>query len=190
MNPVRRVYSWTAAGIATTAAATLLALTSRPSTAQQGDAFGDEESVAFAEELWEALSSSGYVGEGAIRSYAYEGSEPHGVVLEQVESMLTVDGRRGALIVKSNFMADGLTTDQVMNSNRSQYLEATTVMFKREEGYAPEAGDWLWAKYLPNGELDMAPNGLQMAGRVQGCIDCHSEASGGDLVFLHDRFSE
>jgi hypothetical protein len=29
---------------------------------------------------------------------------------------------------------------------------------------------------------------VPMAGRVAGCIDCHSAAPGDDFVFLHNRY--
>ena len=152
-----------------TAAAAVLVMGMATVQAQDDPPFGDEDSVAYAEQLWEQMLEANLVGEDAIRSYAYQGTEPHGVVLEQVETTMTVDGHEGILIVKNNYMADGLTVDDVLNAERKEHLDATTIMFKREAGYAPDSGDWFWAKYLPGGEeLDRALNDLEMAGRVQG----------------------
>lgn len=170
--------------------AAVLALGFTAAAAQDDPPFGDEASVAYAAQLWDLMLEADLVGDDAIRSYAYEGNEPHGVILEQIETTLTVDGHEGILIVKTNFMAEDLTTDQVMDAARGEFLDATTIMFKREEGYAPESADWFWAKYMAGGELDVAPNDLQMAGRVAGCIGCHEAAPGGDFVYLHNRFAE
>jgi hypothetical protein len=35
-----------------------------------------------------------------------------------------------------------------------------------EKGYNPDAGDWFWAKYGPEGEV-------MSSGKVEGCIGCH-----------------
>ncbi|MGW8368195.1 MAG: cytochrome P460 family protein [Gammaproteobacteria bacterium] len=153
--------------------------------------FGSEASVSFAKSLWEALTEARLVGEDVVRSHAWPCNEPHGAVLEQTETRLTVDGRTGTVIVKHNYMRpDGeLTTGEVMDSGWSDNLVAVTVMFKRESGYNSGAGDWFWAKYLADGSLDRTPQGTSMAGRVQGCIQCHSDADGDDYVFMHNRYS-
>lgn len=101
---------------------------------------------------------------------------------------MTVDGREDNVIVKTNFMADDLTPEQVVNALRNEFLDSTTVMFQRETGYAPDSADWFWAKYLPGGELDQTPDGVPLAGRVAGCIGCHTGAPGEDFVFLHNRY--
>ena len=66
-------------------------------------------------------------------------------------------------------------------------LAAVTVM-KKVDGYSPQAGDWFWVKYSPDGSIDKNPDGVPLAGRValganEGCIACHSGAGGGDYVF-------
>jgi hypothetical protein len=71
----------------------------------------------------------------------------------------------GSIVVKDNFMPDGM-------------LGATTVMYK-VEGYNPEASDWWWAKFMPDGSVDM--NGMAQ-GRVEMCIGCH--AGGADNDYL------
>ena len=154
--------------------------------------FGDNASVDYASRLWDALEDANLVGDGAVRSHAFIGSDPHGVVLEQTERTLTVGDTTAPVVVKHNWMrpdAD-LTTDEVTNSPWRENLVAVTVMFKRGAGYNPEADDWFWVKYLPDGSLDRTPGNVPMAGRVQGCIQCHQDASGDDFVFMHDRYSE
>jgi hypothetical protein len=72
----------------------------------------------------------------------------------------------GAIIVKENYMPDST-------------LAATTVMYKVPD-YNPEAGDWYWVKFLPDGQVD----GDGMAqGRVGGCIQCHGAKKNNDYIF-------
>ncbi len=177
----------TAAG----AAAVLIGGSAAITASGQEAPFGDEQSVSYADALWGELQEAGLIGDNAVRSHAYEGNDPHGVILEQTETELTVEGRTATVIVKHNYMAEGedLTTDRVMDADWDEYLDAVTVMFRREQGYNADAADWFWAKYLPDGSLDQTPGGMQMAGSVPGCIECHQSADGEDFVFLHDRFA-
>jgi hypothetical protein len=171
--------------------ALLIGLAGALTASAQQTSFGDDDSVEYARQLWNQLQQARLVGDETIRSHAFEGNEPHGVILEQTETELSVEGRTGAVIVKHNYMAEGesLTAEQVMGADWTEYLDAVTVMFRRESGYNSDAGDWFWAKYFPDGSLDQAPDGRPMAGQVSGCIECHSDAEGGDFVFLHDRFA-
>ena len=103
----------------------------------------------------------------------YAGTEPHGALLTTYTNPAaaqTVADRAGgmtagAIIVKDNFMPDGT-------------LAASTVMYKIN-GYNPEAGDWWWAKFMPDGSVDM--NGMAQ-GRVEGCIGCHASAADNDYI--------
>jgi len=152
---------------------------------------GGPDSVAFAHNLWHALEKKGLVGKGAIMATPYEGLEPHGLILETLDSKISLGARTGTVIVKRNYGPPGTTPEQVVN-NPSAYLDAITVMFKREAGYDPENKDWFWAKYLPDGTLDKNPKGVKLAGRVmkgadKGCIACHAGAPGDDMVFNRDR---
>lgn len=150
--------------------------------------FGTAEDVDFASSLWSAMQDRGVAGmsgDNVIRGFPYKGTEPHGFVLDTLYLDATVDGQQGSLIVKRNFGPEGVSIDEVLN-NPGEHLAAVTVMFKREEGYAPESGDWFWAKYLPDGTLDQTDTDVQMSGKVAGCISCHSGAEGGDMVFTTD----
>lgn len=156
--------------------------------AEEEPPFGDEESVAYAEALWDELEAANLVGPDAMRGYAYQGDLPHGIVLELFETEVTVEDHTGTAIVKTNYMADGLEPEAVMDAERGEFFDAVTVMFRREEGYDPDNQDWFWAKYLAEGELDATEEGVPMAGRVQGCIGCHADA-GEHRVFTHDRYA-
>ena len=100
----------------------------------------------------------------------YEGTQPHGMLLttyvskdaKKVVKKKQGEFGHGALIVKENYKPD-------------KTLAAITVMYKKK-GYNPDAGDWYWAKYQPDGTVDKE-------GKVEGCIKCHSAKTDNDWVF-------
>jgi hypothetical protein len=99
----------------------------------------------------------------------YKGSEPHGSLLTTYVNDVALSGikkkrgmKDGAIIVKENYTAD-------------RQFTALTVMYKIK-GYNPGAGDWYWVKYGADGMV-------QNAGRVKGCINCHSAAENNDYLF-------
>ncbi len=75
----------------------------------------------------------------------------------------------GAIIVKENYMPDST-------------LAAVTTMFKAA-GYNADHNDWFFTKHLPSGELDTAPNGMQLEGRLPGCQSCHVGVQANDYLF-------
>ena len=103
----------------------------------------------------------------------YEGTQPHGAFLTTYvtkgarQAIEKKKGKfvQGAIIVKENYMPD-------------KTLAAVTVMYKAK-GYNPEAGDWFWAKYKPDGSVEKE-------GKVGGCIKCHSAKADNDWVFTGD----
>ncbi len=100
----------------------------------------------------------------------YPGQHPHGAFLttyvnpEAAQAISARAGRLpdGAMVVKENYSADN-------------QLAAITVMY-RVKGYHPEAGDWFYLKYAPDGRIDKE-------GRVAGCIGCHAAVKGNDWLF-------
>lgn len=158
-----------------------------PAAVAQEQAFGTQDDVAFAKDLWAALEQADLVGRDAIVARPYEGTEPHGVVLINLEKGLSTREGVVPVIVKSNYGGEGVTVDTVYN-NPDQNLGAVTVMLRRP-GYDPDHRDWFWAKYLPDGSLDTGPEGTPLAGKVAGCIGCHGDAEGGDFVFNHNRYA-
>jgi hypothetical protein len=144
-------------------------------------AFSGPGSVAYSKVLWKAMANANLVGKNMIRTKPYEGKEPHGAILETLDTKITVQGHSGWVVVKRNYGPKGIDEDDVV-ANPAKHLKAVTVMFKREKGYDTENKDWFWAKYKADGSLDKNPKGMQLAGRVakgkkKGCIACHS---GGD----------
>lgn len=154
--------------------------------------FGNKEDVAYANALWGVLESAKLVGADSITSRPYEGTEPHGFVLETLASKVTVDGHTGVAIVKKNYGPKGVKVEDVV-ADPAKALDSITVMFKRETGYDPEDKDWFWVKYKADGSLDKNPAGMMLAGKVakgadRGCIACHSSAEGGDMVYTPIKF--
>lgn len=98
----------------------------------------------------------------------YKGTEPHGSLLTTFvnpAAQFSNSGKKGmaegSIIVKENYSAD-------------KTFVALTVMYKIK-GYNPEAGDWFWAKYTPDGTV-------QASGRAKACIDCHSRNEAKDFI--------
>jgi hypothetical protein len=165
-------------------------LTAGAATAQEMMPFGGDEDTGYAAELWAAMEARGLVGENMIQAFPYEGTDPHGMMLETFYTRATVDGHTGTLVVKRNYGPAGVEAEQVL-AEPGKHLGAITVMFRREKGYDPDNQDWFWAKYLPDGSLDRNPKGIALAGRVAkgmdaGCIACHAGAGGDDYIFTTD----
>lgn len=151
--------------------------------------FGSEADAEYAQLIWEVMQASRLAGPGMIRHTPYEGTDPHGMMLETFYTTATINGHTGDLVVKRNFGPEGVSADEVL-ADPDGHLGAYTVMFRREAGYDPEDKDWFWVKYLPDGSLDKMPNGMPMAGQLvkgmdEGCIACH-QGGGEDLVFTSD----
>jgi hypothetical protein len=149
--------------------------------------FGSKDDAAYAAALWSSLEKARLVGRESINTFPYEGTEPHGFVLETFYSKTSVNGHSGEVIVKRNYGPEDVEIEAVQ-ADRGKHLAAVTVMFKREAGYDADNKDWFWAKFLPDGSLDKNPKGMMLAGKVakgakKGCIACHTGAPGDDMVF-------
>ncbi len=143
---------------------------------------GGQQDQDYAGQLWQDMQDRNLAGDGAVHTLPYPGTDPHGMILETFYTDATIDGHTGTFVVKRNYGPQGVTVDQVL-ANPSDHLASVTIMFRRDENYAPDAGDWFWAKYLPDGSLDQTLNGTPIAGRAQGCISCHASAEGEDFLF-------
>lgn len=144
--------------------------------------FGGQMDQDYAAQLWQTMQERNLVGETALQALPYAGTDPHGMMLATFYTEATIDGHAGALVVKRNYGPEGVTADQVLG-NPADHLGSVTIMFRRAADYAPETGNWFWAKYLPDGSLDQTPEGTPLAGMAQGCISCHSSADGDDYLF-------
>ncbi len=64
------------------------------------------------------------------------------------------------------------------NLTPANEIRNVTIMYK-VKGYNPEAGDWFWGKYSPNGEVEQA-------GKLDTCIDCHNAKAKNDYIMEHE----
>lgn len=150
---------------------------------------GTDADADYAALIWEVMQAEKLVGDGMIMAFPYDGTEPHGMMLETFYTSADIEGHSGTLIVKRNYGPEGVSVDEVLG-NPGEHLGAVTIMFRREAGYDDENANWFYAKYLPDGTLDQNPAGMRLAGRVgkdadAGCIPCHAGAAP-DYVFTTD----
>jgi hypothetical protein len=150
--------------------------------------FGGQDDVKFAKDLWQAVN--GY-DSWLTKSDYYEGNRPHGKILRNYFSIVTVNGKNYPAIIKDNFAGEGASLTSV-SENPNEYLVAVTIMVKRSDGYDPDNQNWFWVKYKPDGTIDKNKKGISLAGRVakgmdSGCINCHSIAKGSDYYFSNDK---
>lgn len=101
----------------------------------------------------------------------YPGKSPHGAFLKVYVNDIAyaaIKQKRpmpnGSIVVKENYGKDKKT------------LMAITPMYK-SKGYNPDAGDWFWGKYGPDGKI-------MASGKIEGCIKCHSTVKKQDWLFL------
>lgn len=138
----------------------------------------------FERRFWDYLTTAKYKNWAPVPGQSdamYEGQSPHGAHLKMYLNRRAAgnatDLPNGSVIVKENYGADRKT------------LMAITAMY-RSTGYNQDAGDWFWVKYRPDGTVDQKskPAGaVRLAGKVQGCIECHSQADGDDYTFFNDN---
>lgn len=140
---------------------------------------GSDDNLKMAGELWGKIQSDNY--QKSWRTYPgkgtmYKGTHPHGAFLstyvnDSASAALAKKKKElpyGSILIKENYMPD-------------KKLGAITVM-ERIEGYNPEAGDWFWVKFAPDGKtITMEKDGMTMtlAGKPGGCIGCHSASASG-----------
>jgi len=153
--------------------------------------YGKPEDVAFAKSLWAALHKAKLVGPDRINVHASRGKSPHAAVQQVLASRIHLRGRKARVIVKANHTLKGATVQSVYDSPNA-FLEAYTVMFKREPGYDPPNHNWFWVKYNPAGRIDKDSNKVSIAGHVDsakgyGCISCHKQRGGADLEVLTSK---
>jgi hypothetical protein len=123
-------------------------------------------------DIWGLLTKMEYSKKWRMwpgKTSLYPGKEPHGAVLTtyvNIPAFMAIAGKRGELpngsmIVMENYSADKKMTD-------------ISVIFK-VQAYNPEAGDWFWAKYAPDGKIEAE-------GKVDTCIKCHGQNKGNDYI--------
>jgi hypothetical protein len=172
----------------------VLALASSAAIAQSPP-FSGAADVAYGNHLWEHLVKEKLAGKNRFHPMPYETPAPHGSFVETMDGRITVNGHTGIVIVKNNLGKRDVTKIEEVTDNPEKHMDSVTVMFQRENGYDADNKNWFWAKYSPAGKLLKNPKGMALAGRVgkggdKGCVPCHSNAPGGDMVYIHDRYAK
>ena len=80
--------------------------------------FGSDADAEYAEALWVVMTAAKLAGPGMIRHAPYEGTDPHGMMLETFYTTATINGHTGDLIVKRNFGPEGVSADEVLADPR------------------------------------------------------------------------
>jgi hypothetical protein len=122
--------------------------------------------------LWDYLKKENYATNWKMwpgKKALYPGREPHGAFLTTYVNKTAYDAIKG----KKGQMADGSIVVKE-NYTADKKLAALTVIYK-VKGYNPQAGDWFWAKYLPDGKV-------AAEGKVDACIQCHATAKANDYI--------
>jgi hypothetical protein len=136
--------------------------------------FGTPEDIATAQALWTEIEGHQDTWPQPASKHGWvEGSMPHGSTQQYYQNG-DDNSADGYTLIKRNYGGQ----DEAM-------LGAVTVM-KKIAGYAPDTGDWFYAKFLPDGTPDMTPDGTAMVGQVGGCTSCHAGADGDDYLFSFD----
>ncbi len=132
---------------------------------------------ADAEGFWTYITETNpYTGWGYWPGHygIYPGKSPHGAYLKVYANGTALKAARegrsmpyGAIIVKENYGKDKKT------------LMAVTPMYKVRD-YNPQAGDWFWGKYGPDGKV-------MAAGKPKGCIQCHGVQKDKGWIFTEAK---
>ena len=166
------------------------AQTGSGSKMQQGRAIHQDsktnQSVAavpktFEQKMWSYIKSARYqqwAPAGDIGDFR-ESDRPHGALVKTYINRTAAGNSaklpHGSIVIKENYSPE-------------KKLMAITLMH-RAKGYNPDANDWYWIKYNPDGTtatMDTANGKMAIAGKAKGCIECHSGADGGDYSFFND----
>ena len=159
------------------------------SVAQGQAAFGTDDDLAYAAQLWAALEEAHFVGQDVVHGTLFmapstKAPNPMVLSLRTLFADITIDGVTAPAVIKRNYGPEGVTVAEV-DVAPNDHLAAITVMYQRP-GFNADTNDWFWVKWLPDGTLDLAGE-TQMAGNVGGCIGCHGDAPGNDWIFVTDR---
>lgn len=139
--------------------------------------------VSMAGSLWGKMQGEKYRSTWKFwpgKTAFYKGQHPHGALLTTYVNDAAYRAIKnksgvmpaGAIIVKENYMPNKM-------------LGAITVM-KKIDGYNPAAGDWFWVKFGPDGKpmtKEMNGKSMALAGKVGGCIGCHTGRVTNDFIF-------
>ena len=142
-----------------------------------------QEPANFDDQFWRYLSANNYKNWAPVPGKTgdfYDGQSPHGKRLKMYLNRTAAGNPatlpNGSVVIKENYGAD-------------KTLKAITVMY-RSKGYNPDAGDWYWIKYNPDGTVattSVEMGSAKISGAFKSCIECHSGADGNDYSFFNDN---
>lgn len=118
-----------------------------------------------------------------------EGQSPHGAGIATYVNAIAYKAAKKkqttlpnhSIVVKENYAPAAKGNKQSALWPNAK-LGAVTVMYK-VDGYNPDASDWYWVKYRPDGSVDEKKD-MKIAGKVESCIGCHAAASGADNDYM------
>ena len=123
--------------------------------------------------LWDYLQKVNYrkefhmwPGTAAFR----KGTEPHGPLVTtwlNGDAWFIVDSKKF-----DRFADDSLIVQEDYSPDKK--LKSISIMYK-ETGFNPGGADWFWAKYGPDGKIEVE-------GCAAKCIDCHAKKKSNDYV--------
>jgi hypothetical protein len=122
--------------------------------------------------LWKYISqTSPYQkwGQFPDKKGMHASQSPHGANVQVFANQEALAAKQAPLPFGAIIVKDGM--------DQNQKLTSVVVMYK-VKGYNPEAGDWFWANYKPDGTVGAA-------GKLAPCISCHSPKAANDYVFSH-----
>jgi hypothetical protein len=100
----------------------------------------------------------------------HPGTAPHGAFLSTYvneKGRRSVDWKEKPMLETTMILLESYDADR--------HLVAVSLM-RKVEGFNPDAGDWFWAEYGPNG-------GVRAEGKVEACIQCHGKQAENDYIF-------
>lgn len=96
-------------------------------------------------------------------------NSPHGAFTQIWASASALSAKKAPLPAGSIIVKEGMGQDKKVN--------VLVVMYK-VKGFNPEAGDWFWAMYDPDGTA-------KASGKVAVCISCHSVKAANNYLAAH-----
>lgn len=160
-------------------------------------ATAQKNSKSFEARFWQYLIGNNYKNWAPAPGQDgdfYSGQMPHGALLKMYINRDAASNievlKSGSVVVLENYRSD-------------RSLKSISVMY-RTEGFNPEANDWYWVEYNPDGSVveDVStaeepqegsdvilelPKATKLMGKANQCISCHQRAKSKDFVFFNDR---
>jgi hypothetical protein len=135
-----------------------------------------QSDMSMANKFWKLLSGQSYRFTyhhmpGKPMGF-YKGTPPHGKWLQTYVNNIAYD----AIVAKVGKMPGNsiIAKDNYMTKSDSSPAAVTAMV--KVPGYDPAHGNWFYAKYGPNGKVDMA-------GKVKYCMSCHEKVADNDYIY-------